>query len=222
MFSRALVGAGLVVALAAPAQAQMEITGNIGWTVSNGISGDAVEAPDGNAYNRIEPVDGMSFSFSAGYIARNGGEFGFQWGRQMSELRLRGTATTTVGDMNVDNYHGYFGYNFGEFDAAVRPYVMIGFGATNYGSVDFTSLGQARSTESTTRFSTTWGAGVKFYAGQSRNVGFKAGVRWTPTYITSEAAGWWCDPFWGCYVVGDSKYSHQFEVSGGIAIKFGG
>jgi hypothetical protein len=222
MFLRVFVAAGLAVALAAPAQAQIEITGNIGWTVSSGISGDAVEAPDGNLYNKIEPVDGASFAFTIGYIARNGGEFGFQWGRQLSELQLRGTATTTVGDMNVDNYHGYFAYNFGEFDSAIRPYVMAGVGATNFGSVKFNAMGQARSTASTTRFSTTWGAGVKMYAGQNRNVGFKAGIRWTPTYITSESAGWWCDPWWGCYVVGNSKYAHQFEVSGGVAIKFGG
>jgi len=221
MFPRVFVAAALALALAAPAQAQIEITGNIGWTVANGISGDAQQAPDGNRYNTIEPVDSVSMAFSLGYIARNGGEFGFQWGRQLSELRLRGTATTTVGDMNVDNYHGYFAYNFGEFDAAVRPYVMVGIGATNFGSVKFDALGQARETASTTRFSTTWGGGVKMYAGQNRNIGFKAGIRWTPTYITSEAAGWWCDPWWGCYIVGNSKYAHQFEVSGGVAIKFG-
>jgi hypothetical protein len=69
-----------------------------------------------------------------------------------------------------------------------------------------------------TQFSTTWGLGVKLYPG--RSVGLKLGVRWTPTYIKSDAEGWWCDPYWGCYVVGDAQYSNQFEFAGGLTIRF--
>ena len=221
MFPRVFAAAGLAVAIAAPAEAQIEVTATLGWTVSSGVSGEAIDAPDGNRYDRIEPVESASFAFTIGYLARSGGEVGFQWGRQLSELQLGGTATTTVGDMNVDNYHGYFAYNFGAFDASVRPYVMIGLGATSYGDVEFGTAGEARTVPGSTRFSTTWGTGVKMYAGPNRNIAFKAGIRWTPTYITSDAAGWWCDAFWGCYVVGDAKYSHQFEVFGGIAFRFG-
>lgn len=51
-------------------------------------------------------------------------------------------------------------------------------------------------------------------------VGARVGVLWTPTYIKSDAAGWWCDPFWGCYLVGNAQYSHQFDISGGITFRF--
>ena len=96
---------------------------------------------------------------------------------------------------------------------------MVGFGATNYGTVDFTRVnGQPGSTGSETQFSTTWGAGVKLYP--SPKAGLKIGVRWTPTYIKSDAAGWWCDPYWGCYVVGDAQYSNQFEFSAGLTLRF--
>jgi hypothetical protein len=54
----------------------------------------------------------------------------------------------------------------------------------------------------------------------SPNFGIRLEARWTPTYIKSDAAGWWCDPYWGCYVVGDSQYSNQFEVSGGVILRF--
>ena len=54
----------------------------------------------------------------------------------------------------------------------------------------------------------------------SPNLGVRFGARWTPTYIKSDAAGWWCDPWWGCYVVGDAQYSNQFELSGGVAFRF--
>ena len=62
------------------------------------------------------------------------------------------------------------------------------------------------------------GAGVKVNA--SRNVGLKLGLQWTPTYIKSDAAGWWCDPYWGCYVMGDAQYSNQFEFVGGVTFRF--
>jgi opacity protein-like surface antigen len=104
-------------------------------------------------------------------------------------------------------------------DATARPYVFGGAGMTQYGSVDFTGAsGERRSTGGESQFSTTWGAGVKIYP--SKSVGLKLGVRWTPTYIKSDAEGWWCDPYWGCYVVGDAQYSNQFEFSGGPSLRF--
>jgi len=54
----------------------------------------------------------------------------------------------------------------------------------------------------------------------SPNVGARFGIRWTPTYIKSDAAGWWCDPWWGCYVVGNAQYSNQFEFVGGVMFRF--
>jgi len=97
--------------------------------------------------------------------------------------------------------------------------VLGGLGATHYGSVNFTTAaGTSRTTGGNSQFSTTWGAGVKVYPG--KNVGLKLGMRWTPTYIKSDATGWWCDPYWGCYVTGDAQYSNQFEFGGGITLRF--
>jgi hypothetical protein len=67
-----------------------------------------------------------------------------------------------VGDLTVNTYHPYVAFNVGAPDARVRRYVMVGFGATNYGGVDFTRVdGTQDTTTSETQFSTTWGAGVK-------------------------------------------------------------
>ena len=30
----------------------------------------------------------------------------------------------------------------------------------------------------------------------------------------------WCDPYWGCYTVGDAQYSNQWELSGGVTLRF--
>ena len=151
-------------------------------------------------------------------LATENAEVGFLFGRQESRLDVTGTNTVEVGDMAVTNYHGYFGYNFGAGDSPVRPYVFGGLGATTYGSVPFAVGGRVGETESETQFSTTWGAGVKFFPAPRAGVRF--GVRWTPTYIKSDAAGWWCDPFWGCYLVGDAQYSNQFEFNGGVTVRF--
>jgi hypothetical protein len=62
------------------------------------------------------------------------------------------------------------------------------------------------------------GGGVKFYF--TPKIGAKIGLRWTPTYIKSEAAGVWCDPFYGCWPLVDNQYSNQFETAGGITVRF--
>ena len=223
MIGRVLIAAGLVVAFAAPAQAQkFEISFMGGYTTSEGIKMDTATVFPGGVYDSIDVKSGPSILLSFGYVLESGGEVGFQWGRQMSELgaSLSGTNPVKIGDMNIDNYHGYFAYNFLP-DSNVKPYLMIGFGATDYGSVDFVSPGRSGTVSGPVRFSTTWGAGVKAFM-SGGNFGFRGGVRWTPTYITSEAEGWWCDPWWGCYLVGDSKYANQFEFAGGVVFRFGG
>jgi OprF membrane domain len=192
-----------------------EVSVLVGWAWSEGVDADPVVTGDGNVYNRVDPKDAFKWGLSGGVLVTEGAEVGFQFGQQRTTLQAKGTNTADVGDMTVDTYHGYFAYNFFEADAMVRPYLMGGLGATHFSPVDYTRRnGQPGTIGCVTRLSTTWGAGVKLYA--SPNVGARLGVQWTPTYIKSDAVGWWCDPFWGCYVVGNAQYSNQFDVSGGI------
>jgi hypothetical protein len=152
------------------------------------------------------------------YLTGPNTEIGFLFDQQKSTLTATGTTETDIGDLTVSNYHGYFAYNFGEPEAAVRPYVLLGLGATNYGGVPFTVGGFSGETDGGTQFSGTFGAGLKLYP--SQRVGVKLGARWTPTYIKSDSEGWYCDPYWGCYVVGDPQYSNQIEFSGGLVFRF--
>jgi hypothetical protein len=218
---RAILASALVLALASPAYAQMKFEASIlgGYTFSEGLSGDVVVTPSGT-FDSIDVKSGGAFGLNFGFVMASGGEIGFSWSRQMSELSVSGINTRVLGDMNIDSYHGYFAYNFMR-ESTVQPYVSIGFGATTYGAVPFTTAaGAGAEIPSTSRFSTTWGFGMKAWAND--NFGFRAGMVWTPTYITSEADGWWCDPYWGCYIVGDSKYSNQFQINGGVTFRFGG
>lgn len=221
MLKRALVMAVLAVfASASQAAAQrVEVSGLFGWTLSDGVDGDGVLAGDGNIYDEVDVKDSVSWGFDVGFNATDNIQVGFLFNQQMSAMVLKGTAERELGDMNVNTYHPYVAFNAGPPDARIRPFLMIGFGATNYGGVDFTRAnGTTGTTESETQFSTTWGAGVKVFG--ASNVGFRAGIQWTPTYIKSDSEGWWCDPYWGCYVVGDAKYANQFTFNGGVVFRF--
>jgi opacity protein-like surface antigen len=216
----ALVWTSTVPAIAQQARAEVSVL--LGWSIADGVSGDAVITGDGEIFDRIDPKDSFKWGLMGGALLGDEGnaEVGFMWQQAMSKLEAGGTTTKEIGDMTINSYHGYFGYNFFEADAKVRPYILGGLGATSFGGVDYLAVrpGSSGHINGETQFSTTWGTGVKFYA--SPNVGARIGIQWTPTYIKSDAAGWWCDPYWGCYVVGNAQYANQFELSGGLTLRF--
>src|SRR5262245_10252060 len=130
----------IVTAIPLPAFAQstphVEVGVFAGWTFSDGVSIDTpILALDGTAYDRIDPQHYASWGFNIGVLSGEHAEFGFIYGDQFSKLVAGGTRDFEIGDMSVKTYHGYFAYNFGE--GPVRPFVYGGFGATNFGSVDF-------------------------------------------------------------------------------------
>jgi Outer membrane protein beta-barrel domain len=199
---------------------RVEIGAVAGWTLSDGVTTDtAVQGGDGVFYNSIEPDDSFSYSLNLGFFVNETFEIGGLFSQQRSKMLIGGVVARELGDWSVDNYHGYLAYNSGDSDSKTRFYFLGGAGVTRYGTVNFTAVtGANREIGGETQFSTTWGAGFKIYPG--KNVGLKLGARWTPTYIKSDADGWWCDPYWGCYVTGDAQYSNQFEFSGGLILRF--
>ena len=209
----------LVTTGVAQAQDQrVEISGTAGWTFSDGVSADAVSVPGVGTFNRVDPKDAFSWGLRVGFLVSEEAEVGFLYDQQATELEIGGTSTFKLGDLKIHNYHGYFAYNFGDSDATTRPYLLIGLGATQYGKITGTIGGTQREIGGETRFSGTGGLGLKIFPSPSFGIRFEG--RWTPTYIKSDAAGWWCDPFWGCYVVGNAQYSNQFELSGGVTLRF--
>jgi opacity protein-like surface antigen len=208
----------LLSAGSAMAQGKVEISGLVGWTFSDGVTGSPVKAPDGNTYDAVDLKDSMNWGLMFGVMANPNLEVGFMFNQQMSALRLEGSKNRDLGDMSINSYHGYMAINFGDPEAKLRPYILGGIGATNYGSVNYTdAAGQPGSTSGETQFSTTWGAGVKFFV--SSHLGFRVGMRWTPTYIKTDPGGYWCG-YWGCYSTGNPQYANQFDFSGGVTIRF--
>ena len=222
MLKKVIITALLVLAVASAAWAQparVEITGLFGYTFADGVSADPIKAANGETYDRADPKDSAMFGLGIGFFVTPSAEVGFLWRRQATAIELSGTTTTELGDTNIDGYHGYFAYYFGDPEGKTHPYILFGMGATHYGGVTYTKTGGGTATTAgATQFSSTVGAGVKVNAG--KNFAVKFGFQWTPTYIKSDAEGWWCDPWWGCWVVGNAQYSNQVELNGGIVIRF--
>jgi outer membrane protein W len=128
-----IVAALVLTAGPAMAQGKVEVSGIFGWTFSDGVTGDSVTAPDGNKYSAVDIKDSMNWGLMFGVMANPNVEIGFMFNQQQSALRLEGTKVRDLGDMSINSYHGYFGYNFGDADAKLRPYILGGIGATNYG-----------------------------------------------------------------------------------------
>ena len=221
MFRKALLAVTFVAvsgSLAAALEHRVELSGTAGWTFSDGVSGGPVVVPGVGSFNNIDPKDAFSWGLRLGFLVTPNVEVGGLFNLQSTSLEVSGTTAATIGDQKIYNYHGYLAYNFGDDGSQVRPYVLGGLGATQYGSVSAQLGNQQREIGGNTQFSTTWALGVKMYPG--KNVGIRLEGRWTPTYIKSDATGWWCDPYWGCYVTGDAQYSNQFELAGGITLRF--
>ena len=208
----------MLVTRVASAQSRVEASFNGGYSASEGITTDERQLL-GQLYDTVAVDSGASINFTFGVNLTPQAQVEFLWARQNSRLQADGPAgKLPFSDLAVYNYMGNFVYNLGESEAAVRPYFFAGLGATNYSFGQILVPGATGDIGGETRFSTNYGGGVKFYF--TPKIGAKVGVRWTPTYIKSDAVGIWCDPFYGCWPIADTRYSNQFETAGGITVRF--
>jgi opacity protein-like surface antigen len=202
---------------------RVEVSFETGYTASEGIQTSSARVIGGQVYNDVDIKSGGNFGFTAGFFITPNAEVEFLWNRQFSNFEASNPAPSVqLADLSVDNYFGNFVYNWGEGDTKVRPFALFGIGATHYSPGDPVALPRltsATSIDSATKFSWTFGGGVKVYPAQ--HIGNTASARWTPTYIKSDSAGLWCDPFYPtCWVLADPDYSNQFAITGGVTLKF--
>jgi opacity protein-like surface antigen len=221
MTVRQMLAAGvLMLAMAAPARAQgFEASVFGGYTFSEGVEASENRIINGEIYDSLDVKSGGQWGFTVGYLFTPNAELEFLYNRQFSSFEASGTTTVELADVSVDNYHFNFVYNFG--GRAITPFLFGGLGMTHYdpGELKVSGVPGGNNIDSETQFSSTWGAGVKFYG--AGPIGLRLTARWTPTYIKSEAEGLWCDPWYGvCWVVGDADYSSQFHLDGGVTFRF--
>jgi opacity protein-like surface antigen len=196
---------------------RIEISATAGYTFSNTIPADEKLFGDGSRIiDEVGPKSGYSWGFQGDYSITNRIAVGALWNRQQSRLRFEFPFYDSVDftDMTVDNYHGLVIYHFADRDTNFRPFVFGGLGATRYKPRTIGDISFADEVE----FSTTWGGGLKFYP--ASKVGFKLGVRWTPTHIRTDPSGIWCNTRFGCWVISTRVYSNQVEFGAGILLRF--
>ena len=204
-----------------------ELIIDLGYTTSSGVDINATDIGGGVIVNKVTPKSGFSYGGTFNVALAEAISAGFQFSQQLSTLegRLQVGGKEDFADLSVYNYHGIFTFHLADQDSPLRPFFLVGLGATNYsasnagGPANLPQPG-SREVESKTKFSTTWGGGVKFFP--NPGIGFEFKARWTPTYIKTDPAGYWCNPFWPwqCWIVGDDQYSHQGEFGGGVVFRF--
>jgi hypothetical protein len=210
----------LVVAGTAAAQLKFEASVFGGYTWAEGVKGKDFLADNGQIYNGASSSNSGSFGLSFG-VAEGHGEYGFLYRRQFGQFQVSGTTTTKIGDMATDNYHGYLTYYLGDPKGKVHFYLSGGVGMTHFAAVTFVSTaGSTVTLAGRSEFSPTFGAGVRVMA--NGHLGFRAGVQWTPIYLTVDQDSMWCDPYYGCYLQGNPQYANQVDFLGGVTFRFGG
>jgi opacity protein-like surface antigen len=197
MKGMALAAVALLVASPAFAQ-QTEISLLGGYTTSGDIDRKAV------GIETLEVAGGFNWGVVAGRFFTHhwGAEASFS--RQGSDLVIGTSAgSAELFDMTLGLLHGSAVYQFGSVEAAFKPFVLAGLGATFLSAEDL---------ESETKFSWTVGAGIKWFP--SKKVGGRVQARYAPTSLNDSSADF-CDPFGFC-----QGTLHQFELAGGVVVRF--
>jgi Outer membrane protein beta-barrel domain len=186
-----------------------EISGHIGRQFNGGVDLSTF------LYERIDVADSTNYGATAGYLL--GEHFGaeFQWNHTRADTSAEpvfGGSSVKVFTLNQNQYMGNFVFHFTGREAKLRPFAFFGLGAS--------SLSTNRSSVSgATRFAFALGGGAKYYLG--KHFGLRGQAKWSPTYLTTTDGGYWCDPFWGgCWVVGNDHYLHEFDLTGGVILRF--
>ncbi|MGE0405651.1 MAG: outer membrane beta-barrel protein [Candidatus Korobacteraceae bacterium] len=201
--------ASLLVLVSTSAFAQtFEVTAHLGGQINGGLDLSTTQ------FDRIEVKNALNYGATVGALLGEHYGVEFQWNRTSADTLaqpLLGGPDTRIFNLSQNQYMGNFVYHFTGREMPLRPFAYFGMGASD--------LSPGRGVDGTTQFAVAVGAGAKYNF--SKHFGLRGQVKWSPTYITTTDAGYWCDPFWGgCWVVGNDKYFHEFDMTGGITFRF--
>ena len=213
MKTNLLLAAIVWTVLTAPtawAQRGIEVTPFIGGQINGGVD---LSTP---LYKRIDVQNGLNYGVSASYaIASKYTAVAFIWNHNQASTVAQptnGGANVKLFNLTSNQFLGDFVIHFKDSESRLRPFVLLGAGATH--------LAPDRSqVNSITRFAWVFGGGVKYSA--SKHVGIRLQGKWSPTYINTLTQGVWCDPFWGgCWAKGDAVFLNELDGTVGVAFRF--
>jgi hypothetical protein len=196
----------LILALTAiPALAQqIEVTPFFGYRTGGEFQADAI-----NPYGDVEIDDSEAYGLMVNIPLTPWSQIELMADFQSSSFQDNGDIfipDQNLGDVDVAYYH--VGYVFQGSDPRIQPFGVVSLGATNI-NPDLPGL------DSETKFSTSFGGGVKVFF--SKNVGMRFEGRGFYTLLDSN------DDYYGgcdyyCYDYGDDMW--QSEVRAGLILRF--
>jgi Outer membrane protein beta-barrel domain len=187
----------------------IELTGSIGRQWNGGLDLSTT------LFHRIDVKNGLAFGLGAGYLLGNRYAVEFMWAYDKADAVAQpagGGADRKLFMLDTNQYFGNVLFHFAGRGKWVRPFLLIGAGATN--------LHPGRvGVDGTTRLAGDLGVGVKYNF--SRRLGLRLQAKWSPAYIATTRAGYWCDPFWGgCWAVGNDHFLNEFDTTAGVTLRF--
>lgn len=204
----------LFVAFSVRAQERYEVTPFVGYESSASYPVSVFSSSGGGTIpiDRLRVDNSLAFGTMIDVGLTENSQFDFMWNRNNTSYDAHNILTNSyfhAYNSDIDQFQFGALYMFRSSEAKLRPYIVGGLG--------FTHDSNSNSTPNRTEFAWSIGGGVKYYA--SRHIGFRADVRYLPTYGSSSNATY-CDPFFGCYTTRVSNYLNRANIVGGIIFKF--
>lgn len=201
----------LLTAMAGSLQAQtIEITPMVGYRFGGSL--EAVPGAGGGSESSVELEldDAAAFGVQLGYRVGDG-EIELLYARQDTQLQTAGLFTgAPVFDLGVETWQIGGTYLWGDDDARARPFVVVGLGLTRL-------LPDPSGLSDETRFSASFGAGVKLWLG--RHFGIRLEGRGFFTVLDSESRTF-CDGEGGCVIRTTGSELSQAEARAGLILRF--
>ena len=212
ILSMLIIGSCVTSAMAqeTPSAAQnFEITAQVGGQINGGYDLST------SLFNRLEVANSVNYGITTGYLLGEHMGVEFQWNRNSADTHgqvVGGLPSVKLFSLNQDQYMGNFLFHLTPKEARLRPFLFFGLGANALDA-------NVSRVKGSTRFAYALGGGAKYNV--SRHLGLRGQLRWAPTYLTTTNGGYWCDPVWGgCWAVGNSHYLHEFDITGGVTLRF--
>lgn len=175
---------------------------------------------------KIRTGTGPSYAFALAYNVHPMQAVEFSYTRQEGSLDLDYKGLRTLTDMSVNVWHiGSIRYMAPP--GKVRPFVMGSLGATYFSPESSTIIldlddpdNTTIHTQTATKFSFSFGLGVKSYFGEAEKVGIRASFKVIPTLYNTSGGLWFGSGGGGVTVSGNAIW--QWEAAIGVTIKLGG
>lgn len=198
----------ILLAASGLAAQQLEITPMIGGQLNGGVDYSA------RNYTRAELGNALTYGFAAGYSLSDIVQVEFQWNRSATDVNgtpAGGGPQTKVFRMTMNQYSGDVLFHLAGREDRLKPYLMVGGGASHFAP-------DLPGTTGLTRPVLSFGGGIKYFI--TKKVGLRAQMRVLPVNMYSSQSNTWCGPITGCWSMGSEHYLHSLEFTTGVGFRF--